>query len=283
MIVDCHTHIWSDRRELGKGSAEYLRRQCGDADVPAGAEEHARAAKCADCTLVLGLRSRHLGADVPNELIARYVSKNSDRMIGIAAIDPTQEDELATAAALLAQDAFGGLTVSPAAQNFSPSDPEAMKLYEFAAHQGAPVFFQQGLHFRPQAVMEYARPSLLDDVARQLPNLTIVISSLGYPWIDETLALIGKHERVFADISGLLRRPQRGYGAIVAAQENGVIDKLLFASDFPFGESCQAAEALFRLNEMTHGTNLPSVPRESLRSIVQRDALAVLGLRSPEK
>ena len=69
MIVDCHTHIWSDPNQLGEGASEYLARQSGADRISASAEDHQRAAECVDKTLVLGFRSVHLGADVPNDRV----------------------------------------------------------------------------------------------------------------------------------------------------------------------------------------------------------------------
>jgi hypothetical protein len=57
-----------------------------------------------------------------------------------------------------------------------------------------------------------------------------------------------------------------------------VIEKLLFGSDFPYRNAAECIEALYNINQIAHGTNLPLVPRESLRGIVERDSLSLLGL-----
>ena len=40
--------------------------------------------------------------------------------------------------------------------------------------------------------------------------------------------------------------------------------------------------SIYSINTFTQGTPLPSIPREQLRSIVERDALACLGIREPD-
>jgi hypothetical protein len=280
MIVDCHTHVWSDVRQLGRGAREYLLRQSGREDLPADTAEHQRAARCVDKTLVLGFQSAHLGAAVPNELIAEYVGQHPEMLIGVAAVDPTQ-DGATEVASLLERSEFRGLSVSPAMQNFHPADSRAMKLYELAAERGIPLFIHQGTHFPAKGSMEYARPLLLDEIAREFPGLTMVIASLGHPWIEEGIALIGKHPRVFADVAGLIRRPWQAYNALVLAHQFNVMDKVLFGSDFPYYTAAEAIESVYRLHEVTQGTNLPSVPREALRSMVERDALTALGIALP--
>jgi predicted TIM-barrel fold metal-dependent hydrolase len=129
-----------------------------------------------------------------------------------------------------------------------------------------------------QSKLEFGRPFLIDEVARSFPNLRIVIAQMGQPWIDESIVLLGKHEHVYADISGLFLRPWSGYNALVSAYQHGVSDKLLFGSDFPYTKPADCIEALFSINQLVQGTNLPVVPRETLRGIVERDALELLGL-----
>jgi hypothetical protein len=66
---------------------------------------------------------------------------------------------------------------------------------------------------------------------------------------------------------------------VVAAHENGVMDKLLFGSGFPSGNAGQCIEALLGFNMLLADTNLPTVPRGSIRSIIERDTLELLGIK----
>ena len=96
--------------------------------------------------------------------------------------------------------------------------------------------------------------------------------------VEESIIMLGKHRHVFADVSGLLSRPWQAYNALVSAYQAGVIEKLLFGSDFPYTNATECIEGLYSINQMAQGTNLPVVPREMLRGIVERDALGLLGL-----
>ena len=277
MIVDCCTHLWTTAEQLGAGAEAYLRRGAAP-DVSASPSAHAEATRCVDKTLVFAFRSALLGAEVPNDLVAEHVSRDGGRRVGIAAVDPTQGDALSEAESLLDRKEFRGLTVSPALQGFHPADSRAMALYEMAAARGAPVFVCSGPGFPLLGHLEYARTALLDEVAREFPTLTLVIAALGLPYVEECLALLAKHGRVFAHVGGLVGRPWQTYNALVLANEFQVADKVLFGSGFPLVAPAAAIEGLYRLHEMTQGTNLPSVPREVMRSIVERDALGLLGI-----
>lgn len=283
MICDCHTHIWTSPDQLGRDAESYLRRQSGREKLPADPQTHATAAACVDKTIVLGYRSASLAAEVPNDLIAAHVARHSDTMIGIAGIDPTEDGAVEKADELLGRDEFRGLTISPASQHFHPADSRAIDLYELAERRGAPIFLHQGTHFRSEDRMEYARPLLLDEIAREFPSLTVVVASMGHPWVEECIGLIGKHERVFAGIAGLIHRPWQAYNALVLAHQYNVMDKVLFGSDFPYMRAAEAIESVYRLYEVTQGTNLPSVPREKLRAMVEGNALEQLGIATPEE
>jgi uncharacterized protein len=281
MIVDCHTHIWDNPDQLGEDAAAYLRRQTGRESLSARPADHIKACDPASKTLVMGFVSEHLGASVPNEMVARHVGAHSERLVGIAAVDPTSDGALEEANELLDRSEFRGLTISPATQNYHPSDSRAMKLYELAAQRDVPVFLAHGTHFPAKGSMGYARPLLLDEIAQDYPTLTIVISGLGHPWVEEGIALVGKHERVYGDVAGLIRRPWQAYNALVLAHQFNVMDKVLFGSDFPYSTASEAIESVYRLHEVTQGTNLPSVPRETLRTMIERDALSALGIARP--
>jgi len=270
MIVDCHTQIWDAKTQ------ERLR---ADLAVCADADRHLEAVSPVDRAIVLGFKSAYLQAEIPNEFISAHVRRHASKLVGFAGIDPTADDcldDLHTA-----QDELGlkGVTVSPALQNFHPADTRAMAVYQECEKRGMPVLFEQN-HRNREAKLEFALPRLLDEVAREFPNLRIVIAHMGYPWASETVVLLGKHRNVFADVSGLLPRPWLSYNALLPAFEFDVMDKLLFGSDFPYRAPAACIEALYSINQLSNGTNLVAIPREKLRGIVERDTLALLGIES---
>lgn len=274
MIVDCHTQMWDASARLG--------RSAGVAEtVHADAARHLEAIGPVDRAIVLGFKSQYLEAEISNQFISDYVRRCADKVVGFAGIDPTERD--CVDEVRHAQEALGlkGITVSPALQNFHPSDTRAMRVYEECAQRNMPVVFELDPR-NHYAKLEFARPMLLDEVAREYPTLRVVIAHFGYPWIDETIVLLAKHPHLYTDIAGLLRQPWRTYNALMTAHEYGVIGKLLFASDFPYRKPAACIEMLYSLNQLSHGTNLPAIPREQLRGIIERDALSLLGItRAP--
>ncbi len=275
MIVDCHTQVWDAGGTFLRATAPYV-----SPTVHADASRHLEAVDPVDRAIVLAFKSRYLDAEIPNEFVAEYVQKYSAKLIGFAGIDPTERDALEELRIAQEDLRLKGVTISPPMQNFHPSDTQAMRVYEECQRRNMPILFAQN-HWNPASKGEFGRPMLLDEIARELPELRVVIAHMGYPWIDETIVMLGKHRHVYADISGLLRQPWKAYNALLAAHEYGVIDKLLFGSDFPFRSPAACIEALYSINQVSAGTNLQTIPREHLRGIVERDALVLLGIESP--
>jgi predicted TIM-barrel fold metal-dependent hydrolase len=288
VIVDCHTHVWESPDQLGKAGAQRGKPQAAAMDAnsepspDASTDHHMRAGAPVTKSFVLAFKSRYLGAEIPVTFVASYVRQHPDRLIGVAGIDPTNLNEAMADIARAHDDlGFSAITVSPAAQDFHPADSRAMQVFGEAARLKMPVFLHQGFHTCVASKMEFGRPALLDEVAREFPQLKLVIAHMGYPWVEECVVLLGKHENVFADVSSLSRRPWQAYNALLSAYQYGVMDKLLFGSDFPFTTPTAAIESFYRMNQLVTGTNLPTVPRPQLAGVVERDALALLGMAGP--
>jgi predicted TIM-barrel fold metal-dependent hydrolase len=154
-----------------------------------------------------------------------------------------------------------------------------MKFYESAQSLGLPVFFHNGGTLGPQAVLDYAQPYLLDEVAREFSELKIVIGTMGMPFVEQTLSMVAKHKNVFADLTIRPGNVWQIYNMVTAAHECGVMDKLLFGSGFPFGKAKECIETLLSFNKLLADTNLPTVPRGSIQNIIERDTLEVLGIK----
>lgn len=278
MITDCHTRIWAAPEQMGQTARQWLLRNCGTPDLRADTGDHLEAARAVGRTLVWGFRSQFLKAELPNAFLAEYIAQRGEGFYGVAGVDPPEGDVMTRLENISRRREFVGITVCPAGGNFHPTNTRAMNVYAFCAHRGMPVFVESGIDLAPAAPLEYARPHLYDEVARAFPKLPIVIAQLGWPWVDEAVALLAKQPLVFADVAALLRRPWIAYQAILLAHQAGVADKLLFGSDFPFSTAAAAGEALYRLNDCVRGTGMPTIPRQTLHEIVERDAFELLGI-----
>ena len=283
-IVDIHTHLWGSAKQLGGVASKRLQsdptRPWDRTDASFSAFEEAMAP--VEYAIILGFESQRLGASIPAGQVAQYASRDPSRYLGFAGLDPLADscrDDLDQALEL----GMVGVVVSPSAQDFHPCHTRAMRLYERCEASGLPVFIHPDTHWGAATNLEYAQPHLYDEPARAFPNLRWVWGQVGHPWLEQALMLIGKHQHMYADVSHLTRQPWLLYNTLVRAHESGMIDKLLFGSDFPFCTPEDAILAIYSINTLTHGTMLPTIPREQLRGVVERDALTCLGVTKPKR
>ncbi|MFA5252483.1 MAG: amidohydrolase family protein [Phycisphaerae bacterium] len=259
MIVDCHTHI-----------------SCAAKNVDVS--EHLAAAEMVDTCIVLPTPED--SSEDANEKVSDYVGKHKEKMIGFAVVEPTK-DKISSKnlSDLMEKRGLKGTVLYCSQCGFHPAHSRAMKFYESAQELGLPVFFHNSGALGSEAVLDYAQPYLLDEVAREFSSLKIVIGTMGFPFVPQTLAVAAKHKNVYADLTIRPDNVWQVYNIVVAAHECGVMDKLLFGSGFPFGKAKECIETLLSFNKLLADTSLPTVPRDNIQSIVERDTLEALGIK----
>jgi hypothetical protein len=235
---------------------------------------------CVGVAAVIATRCERLGVEPNNEAVAAFVARAPEKRIGFAAIDPLQPSAFEDLERAI-ERGFAGVTLAPADHGYRPTHDGAQAVLARCAESGLPVLVANPLLRHPGSQLDFASPALLDEIVRDLPNLTVILGDFGRIFLEETLLMVAKHPRVFAEISGAVNRPWTLYTAMIAAHERGVLHKLLFGSGFPVETPEAAIERIYTINAMRGGTDLPSVPRESLRSIVERNALACIGIEAP--
>jgi len=259
MIVDCHTHI-----------------HYGDDSV---LSEHLAASETVDVCMVLATAAE--SSQKINKKLCEYIDKHKDKMVGFAFVEPTR-DKTGTKnlAALTEKLGLKGVVLYCSDCGFHPAHSRAMRLYESAQELSLPVFFHNGgSALGPDSVLDYAQPFLLDEIAREFRDLKMVIGTMGQPFVEQTLSMVAKHENVYADLTVNPRNVWQVYNMVVSVHEHGVMDKLLFGSGFPFSSAGECMETLLGFNKLLADTHLPTVPRDSIRSVIERDTLEVLGIQ----
>jgi uncharacterized protein len=280
MIVDVHTHVWERPAHLGDAFIADAKAAAGAAykDIAVDLDEHWKAMEPVDRAIVLGFRARHVGVLVPNEYVADYVGRHPGKLIGFCSVDPNDADGVEQLDYAVKTLGLRGLKVGPIYQNIHPQDERFLALMARAEALGVPVLIHQGTTFCSNVSLELANPIQLQPIALKFPKLRMLIAHMGHPWIAETLVLIRKHPHFYTDISALYYRPWQFYNALVTAMEYGVLDKLLFGTDYPFTTPASTIAALKKVNEMAVGTNMPRIPEAKIEEMIHRDSLPLLGL-----
>ena len=281
MLVDCHSHVWE---YPGHISDEFVneanaRSRGHKLDLNIPPEKHFKAMAGVDKVIAFGIRAFHSGLWVPNEFVAGYAASHPEKVIGFGAIDPAVDPIDQTLDEILGLK-LRGVKLGPIYQNIHPTDPRMMQVYKFCEAHHLPILIHQGTTFVRTGPLKYALPIQLEDVALAFPELRMIIAHLGHPWIADTLVLIRKHPHLYSDLSALHYRPWQFYNALIMAKEYGVLDKLLFGSDYPFTTPEAQIDGLRNINHFAEGTNLPRLTTDEIERLIYSPTLTCLGLEN---
>ncbi len=84
------------------------------------------------------------------------------------------------------------------------TDPAYKGYYRLAERHGIPVVFHTGDTYDKMALIKYADPLQIDEIAVRHPKVKFVIAHLGNPWIQTAAEVVYKNDNVYADLSALV-------------------------------------------------------------------------------
>jgi predicted TIM-barrel fold metal-dependent hydrolase len=213
-----------------------------------------------------------------NDETAAFVRAHPDKYIGFLSVhpdDPAAIEEIERGTGDLG---LRGIKLGLNYQNVDPLSENAFRIYAYAEAHRLPMLFHQGTSPVQFADLDYAHPRHMDRIATALPELRVIMAHIGHPYYLDTICVVRKHPHVYTDISGAVLRPWGFYQAMCAAMEWGVLDKLLFASDFPASTPAETLRLLHAVNDAAPGPKALRIPKEAIEAIVHRDSLPLLGL-----
>jgi len=158
------------------------------------------------------------------------------------------------------------------------TDPFYRRFYNLAEKKRVPIVFHTGDPYDKKALVKYADPLTIDEIAVRYPKVTFVLAHLGNPWIQSAAEVTFKNDNVYADTSGLMLgdlsksnpeaveelvvKPIRWFLTYVESPT-----KLLFGSDWPLVEIGPYVAAVKR-----------AIPREHWDAVFHANARRVFRL-----
>ncbi|WP_053207410.1 amidohydrolase family protein [Jiangella muralis] len=276
MIVDVHTHCNTSAHH-GRYEKDRARIYGGRPENPP--DTYDEAMKDVDVSIVVGLRATRLGVATPNAYIEDFVRQTTVPTIGYMALDLSDDDVMDQLEDGLARG-LKGVKLYPILAGFDVREPKHDPFFREVARLGVPLLIHTGTSASPDAILELSHPLVYDGLARRHPDVRMVLAHMSHPWQRECVIVLRKHAHVYADVSAMWLRTMEGYQAIVRAQEWGVLDKLVFGSDYPIWTPRQGIDGL-RAMAARDWSPFPQIEPETIESILHRDSLALLGLEAP--
>jgi predicted TIM-barrel fold metal-dependent hydrolase len=145
-----------------------------------------------------------------NELVARTVASAPGRLTAFAFLDPRRPESPDRLERYVKEQGFCGLKISTSGgpiddHGFYPNEAACFPTFGRAQTLGVPVLVHAGLIYcnpdDPAGTRtKYCLPIYLDDVAREFPDLKLVVAHGGRPFVEQTIAL-SVMPNVYVDVS----------------------------------------------------------------------------------
>ncbi|QFR03145.1 amidohydrolase [Streptomyces phaeolivaceus] len=235
--IDSHGHVSLPDRFI-EASSQYFG---ADYESPTLAEiaGYYRERRTAAVVFTVDVESGLGHTALSNEEIADVAAEHADILIPFASIDPAKGRAGARTFRKLIEDrGIRGIKFHPSLQGFAPNDHSAYPLLEVAQELGVPALFHTGqtgigagLPGGGGIRLSLSNPMLLDDVAVDFPDLTIIMAHPSFPWQDEALSVATHKPKVYIDLSGW--SPKYFPPQLVRYANTLLQDKVLFGSDYP--------------------------------------------------
>ncbi|MCX4374639.1 MAG: amidohydrolase family protein [Lachnospiraceae bacterium] len=129
---------------------------------------------------------------------------------------------------------YKGILFTPPYGQFHSNDRAMYPFYELANAKGAVVQYHHSAAGGPTVLAhtKFAKMENLNDVTFDFPNMKIVVEHIGYPFSEYLFTMMVNDENLWTDLAMLYKRPFWMTWNMVLAKELGVLDRVMFASDF---------------------------------------------------
>lgn len=243
--IDAHVHIEADShgcfsldQQLMDASAAYFAAGADRTPTLERVADHYRTRGMAAVVFTVDAHTATGHPALSSREIVEQAADHADVLIPFASVDPLE----GTAAVDLLHELVGigarGLKLHPSLQGFVPNDTAYYPLYAAAQQLDIPVVFHTGqtgigagLPGGRGIKLRYSDPMLLDDVAADHPDLTVVLAHPSVPWQDSAISIATHKANVFIDLSGW--SPKYFPPQLVRAANGLLKHKVLFGSDYP--------------------------------------------------
>jgi predicted TIM-barrel fold metal-dependent hydrolase len=173
--------------------------------------------------------------EVPYEAIAEICNAYPDRFSGLAGVDPTRGMQgLRDLEQAISEYGFVGAHWYPHWFAMRPDAPQIYPYYAKCCELDVPIMMQVGhnlVYSKDRRLPSVARPIMLDQVAIDFPELTIIGIHIGIPWTDEMISMCWKHANIYT--AGDAYAPKHWPDAYKRYADSYGAHKVLFGTDFP--------------------------------------------------
>lgn len=178
------------------------------------------------------------GLKVCNEDVAQFCKDHGPRFIGFAGVDPHKGMEAVRELEHAVRElGLRGLNLQCFENKLRCNDAKMFPLYAKCIELDIPVNIHCSTNFSTATLMDYGRPIYLDEVMVHFPELRVVASPPGFPWVSELIAVAWRHANVSIGLVAMrhkyLNVPNSGYEMLLQYGNSVLQDQVIYGSAYP--------------------------------------------------
>jgi uncharacterized protein len=172
---------------------------------------------------------------IPNELVAGLAERHPDRFIPFAGVDLLMGSQAVREFERLVRDhGFRGLSLRPFMIGLPADDRRYYPLYAKCVELDVPLSIHTSANWTTVAPNDLGHPRHIDVVAADFPDLKLVMSHAGYPWVLEAVLLAWKYPNVYVELAAhrprYMAMPGTGWDPLLRFGPTTIREKVLFGS-----------------------------------------------------
>jgi uncharacterized protein len=216
---------------------------------------------------------------IPNELVADLAERHPGRFIPFAGIDLGKGmDGVRELEHLVRDRGFQGLSLRPFMIGLPADDRRYYPLYAKCVELQIPLSIHTSANWTTVAVSDLGHPRHIDAVAADFPELDIVMSHAGYPWVLEAVLLAWKYPNVYLELAAhrprYIATPGTGWEPLLRFGATTIKEKVLFGTGW-FLLGRPPGQVLDEFRELP-------LPAEVLELWIRGNAERLLGIGVPQ-
>ena len=156
-----------------------------------------------------------------------------------------------------------GLKVYAGYRPIHVADKRYHPFYDLARAHDMPVVIHTGETALPNALLKYAHPLTVDELAVQFPDVRFVMAHAGNPWLIDAVQVARKNPNVYLELSGLfagsfnaraIAEDEKSYLDYIRMWTRylGRYDKILYGSDWPLVNQADYQELMATVVPSAH-------------------------------
>jgi uncharacterized protein len=172
---------------------------------------------------------------IPNDLVAGLAERHPDRFIPFAGVDLLLGMDAVRELERLVRDrGFRGLSLRPFMIGLPADDRRYYPLYSKCVELDVPLSIHTSANWTTVASNDLGHPRHIDLVAADFPDLKIIMSHAGYPWVLEAVLLAWKYPNVYLELAAHRPRymavPGTGWEPLLRFGPRTIREKVLFGT-----------------------------------------------------